>query len=79
VADVDFTTLSFGGLAVRMRDNKGPLCGYEDANGDGFQDLVCQFEDDPSAWNVGSDTATLSGALLDGTPFEGSDSICVVP
>ena len=79
VTDVDITTLSFGGLAVRMRGNKGPICGYQDSNSDGIQDLVCQFEDDPSAWNVGSDSATLSGELLDGLPFEGSDSICVVP
>ena len=79
VTDADITTLAFGGLAVRMRGDKGPICGYEDANGDGIQDLVCQFEDDPIAWDVGSDTATLSGTLLDGTPFEGSDSICIVP
>jgi outer membrane protein assembly factor BamB len=79
VADVDITTLSFGGLAVRMRGKKGPICGYEDSNDDGIQDLVCHFEDDPSAWSVGSDSATLSGELLDGSPFEGSDSICVVP
>ena len=79
VIDVDISTLSFGGLAVRVRGNKGPLCGYEDSNNDGMQDLVCQFEDDPSTWTVGSDAATLSGNLLDGLPFEGSDSICVVP
>jgi hypothetical protein len=79
VMDVDISTLSFGGLAVRMRGKKGAICGYEDSNDDGNQDLVCQFEDDPSAWNVGSDSATLSGELLDGAPFEGSDSICVVP
>jgi hypothetical protein len=79
VIDVDISTLSFGGLALRMRGNKGAICGYEDSNDDGMQDLVCQFEDDPSAWSVGSDSATLSGELLDGSPFEGSDSICVVP
>ena len=79
VTDVDITTLAFGGLAVRMRGDKGPICGYEDANGDGIQDLVCQFEDDPIAWDVGSDTATLSGTLLDCTPLEGSDSNCIVP
>ena len=38
MTDVDITTLSFGGLAVRMRGNKGPICGYEDSNGDGIQD-----------------------------------------
>ena len=64
-----------------MRGNRGPLCGLENINGDGFSDLVCHFEDDASNWNVTSGTATMSGELLgeDGTFFSGTDSICVVP
>ena len=80
VRDVDVGTLIFGSLAVRVRGNKGALCGFEDVNDDGLEDLVCQFEDDPGFWNPNGDgTATLGGALLDGTPFEGTDSICTRP
>jgi hypothetical protein len=78
-ADIDVTTLSFGGLDVRVRGNKGPLCSLEDVNDDGLNDLVCQFQDNPEYWDVGEDEATLSGALLDGTEIEGTDSICIVP
>lgn len=78
--DVDDSTLSFGGLEVRVRGNKGPLCGVEDANGDGFTDLVCHFEDDPSNWDVGEAAqATLSGMTLEGERFEGTGAICIVP
>ena len=45
---------------------------------DGYDDLVCQFVDDTSSWTVGDGEATLTGQLLDGTPFEGTDSIKVV-
>ncbi len=79
VEDIDLTSLSFGGLEVRIRGNKGPLCSAEHANDDAYLDLVCHFEDDPSAWSVASSEATLSGSLNDGAAFEGSDSICVVP
>lgn len=79
VADVDISTLSIGGLAVRMRGDKGPICGYEDSNNDGIHDLVCHFDDDPIAWSMSSESATLSGDLLDGSPFDGSDSVCIVP
>ena len=48
VGDIDQNSLAFGGLTVRMRGSKGPLCGSEDANDDGFIDLVCHFEDDSS-------------------------------
>lgn len=73
-------TLSFNGLAVRVRGNKGPLCSMEDSNGDEFLDLVCHFEDDPSQWLEGTEeTAILKGELVDGTPIEGTDSICIVP
>lgn len=79
VSDIDVTTLAFGGLEVRLRGNSNPMCSLEDVNGDGEWDLVCQFEDDSSLWAPGDGEATLSGALLDGTEIEGTDSICIVP
>jgi hypothetical protein len=73
-------TLSFNGLGVRVRGQKGPLCSVEESNGDQFLDLVCHFEDDPGQWlpGVGS-TASLEGELVDGTRIKGSNSICIVP
>jgi hypothetical protein len=79
VADIDQSSLLFGGLDIRVRGKKGPLCGFEDSNSDGFTDLVCQFEDDASNWDAGEENATLTGVLIDGQQIEGSDSICVVP
>lgn len=79
VYDIDVESLSLGGLVVRVRGNRGPLCSIEDWNEDGHPDLVCHFDDDPDNWVPGGDSATLTGALLDGTPIEGTDSICIVP
>lgn len=79
VQDIDPDSLLFGGLAVRVRGNKGPLCHVEYINNDSFPDLVCQFEDDASNWSAGVSTATLTGDLFEGTAIEGTDSICVVP
>jgi len=79
VSTIDSNSLSFGGLTVRVRGNRLPSCGLEDSNDDGFTDLVCQFEDDPLNWDQGNDSTVLIGSLFDGTAFEGSDSICIVP
>jgi hypothetical protein len=80
VSNIDLTTLLFSGLEVRVRGNKEPQCSIEATNLDPYPDLVCHFIDDPNSWTIGnSESATVTGALLDGTPFEGSDSICVVP
>ena len=79
VSQVDTATLSFGGLAVRVRGNKGALCSTVYLNEDEYLDLVCQFEDDAANWEVGNGEASLTGSLYDGIPFEGADSICVVP
>ena len=79
VSQVDKTSLSFGGLEVRVRGNKGALCSIEYSNDDTYLDLVCHFEDDVGNWVAGDGEATLTGTLLDGTPIEGTDSICVVP
>jgi hypothetical protein len=80
VSNVDNTSLTLDGFAVRMRGNKGPLCNFEDSNGDGVTDLVCLFEDStPDNWTEGTSTATLVGELMNGMPIVGTDSICIVP
>jgi hypothetical protein len=79
VADVDTSTLLFGGLEARVRGNRGPICSLDDVNTDDISDLVCKFEDASDNWVPGNGTASLSGALYDGTVFKGSDSICIVP
>ena len=79
VKDVDQSTLSFGGLDVRVRGKNRPLCNVEYSNGDEYLDLVCHFEDDADSWSPGDGEATLTGNLSDLTEFEGTDSICVVP
>lgn len=79
VNDINTASLSFAGLRVRLRGNNNPSCATEYSNNDQFLDMVCQFEDDPASWRGGSDTAELSGNLIDGTFFRGTDSICIVP
>ena len=55
------------------------LAHYKFENEDDFLDLVVQFEDSDGWIASGTDEATLTGELLDGTPIEGKDSICIVP
>ena len=55
------------------------MCSMEDVNSDGFEDLFFHFvtmeltEIDP-----GATSATVTGALYDGSPIEGSDAINIV-
>ena len=79
VSQIDLASLSFGGLAVRVRGNKGPLCSHEYSNNDDYLDLVCHFEDDSTSWSTGNGEATVTGNLHDGSSFEGTDSICISP
>ena len=79
VLDVDTYSLTFGGLSVRVRGQKGPLCHIDDLNGDLFADMVCQFEDVTAEWSAGDGRATLMGTKFDGSEFSGTDAICIVP
>ncbi len=87
VTEIDTSTLSFGGLDLRVKGNGAPQCSIEDVSGanmpdgepDGYPDLVCQFEDDASNWEEGEAGATLTGRLTNGAPFKGTDSINIVP
>lgn len=71
VSQIDPATLLYEGLSVRTKGNGGPSCSLFDANGDGYIDLVCQYQD-------GFTDGTLTGRLLDGTCIKGSDSVCVL-
>lgn len=79
VQDIDDSSLLLEGMPVRVRGNRGPLCSFEEVNSDDHLDLVCQFEDEAGDWAEGSSSASVTGALFDGTPMSGVDSICVVP
>jgi hypothetical protein len=71
VIQIDQTTLSFEGGGVRVRGNGVLSCGIRDANKDGYDDLVCQYNDSTTE-------GTLNGELLDGTTsIEGADTFCL--
>ena len=85
---IDSSTLVFAGLQVRNKGNGMAQCSIEDVGGDfssalsapdGYLDLVCKFVDNSEDWVVGDGIASVAGELFDGTPIEGSDSICIVP
>jgi hypothetical protein len=87
---IDPTTLSFEGAQLRVKGNGALQCSVEDVSGDfttpegapdGYPDLVCQFVDDTTDWELGVSTATVTGNLkaeFGGTPIEGMDTINVV-
>ena len=85
VTDIDPSSLSFEGAAVRVRGNGSGQCSLEDVSGplgtpDGYLDLVAHFVDDFSdGWVLGDSTASVTGNLWDDTPIVGSDSIRIVP
>jgi hypothetical protein len=71
VTQIDPASLNLGTLKVLRDENGVPLCSITDATGpasvpDGYQDLVCQFEN----------TIQLTGQLTDGTPIGGSADLC---
>lgn len=80
VRNINQDTVMLEGLAVKAvgKGNK-LLAHYEDVNGEGYEDLVVQIEDSDAIFSEGCTTAKLSGNLNDGTPFEGTDEICIVP
>jgi len=81
VADINTDTLRFAEASVKVVGKKDPhtLCNLEDVSGDLIDDLVCHYvTQDIAALDGESSTATVNGELLDGTPFEGTDSVNIV-
>jgi len=77
VANVDAIPLAFGPSgATPARTRGGRL---EDANHDGFMDLVSHYRTRGTGIAFGDTEACVSGGLLDGTPLDGRDAIRTVP
>jgi hypothetical protein len=82
VADVDVTTLAFGPWGAAPRHDltdPGTYTGHlQDVNMDGLMDLVGHYTIRETGIQCGNTEVTLSGQLLDGRSFEGTDDVYTV-
>jgi hypothetical protein len=76
VADVDVTTLAFGPSAATPAHNAGGH--WEDVNDDGLTDLVSHYRTQETGIAFGDTEACVTGEMLDGTPFEGCNTVEVL-
>ncbi len=79
VTDVDVTTLAFAPSETEPAHDltdPGTLADHtRDENGDGFMDLLTHYRTQQVEIGIDGATPCLRGALLDGTAFEGCDTV----
>lgn len=73
-AQIDLATVELEGMPV-MRLWRHYLAVVDDVNGDGIDDLFVLIRDTGEVQRS-AESATLTGALRDGTTFSGSDDVC---
>jgi hypothetical protein len=75
---VDMKTLTFGRTGDEPSLRKCSR-GFTHLNRDRRPDLVCHFENQAAAFELGDEEGVLKGMTVDGQPFEGRAMLKVVP
>ena len=75
---VDPFSVTSDGAGVRVRGKSGDVGPLEDVNVRGAADLMVQIEDENGTYHEGNLVATLNGETVDGTPVQGTDTVCFV-
>jgi len=73
----DESSIAFGTAGATPAD--GVSTYLDDLNGDGLMDLVSHYWTPETGIALGDTEACLTGETLDGVPFEGCDSVRMVP
>lgn len=81
--EIDRASLTFGKTgdepSLHLRPRTGtPNCEAEDVNEDGYDDLVCHFETQITAFTVDDTKGILRGKTIENKPIEGQDIIKIV-
>jgi hypothetical protein len=77
---IDPATVRLAGASIKLVGKRGKfLAHYEDVNGDGLPDLVCQVLTEDFFIEPGESTAVFEAETFDGIQVLGEDSVCIVP
>ena len=79
VALIDLESLVMAGSSPKPRGRSGNIGSFRDVNGDSIIDLVLNFDLSQLDAEPSVAELTLLGLLQDGTEFEGTDTIRIVP
>ena len=79
VTTIDPATIRFMGAKPNQKGKSGRIGSFEDVNDDGFMDFLVHFITQELEMTSDTTDGTLTGGLLNGASFSGSDSVCVVP
>jgi hypothetical protein len=77
VTTLNSSTVKFGKTGTEASPMRAPM--IRDLNGDGKPDAMYGFRTFDCNFALGDTQGCLKGSTASGTPFEGSDSVLVLP
>jgi len=78
-SQIDLASVLLEGMSISVNEKNGKYQTHiTDINADGMDDILIQFEISGNELTATSDMAAISGKLLDGQSFEGSDEVLII-